>query len=145
MGNPFFKAPFIQTKRSKKIQNNKYIGICVKTAFINNFGPREVPKLGNLHFHLHAFSGWGTSRGPLLMLIHTSEISICQAHQSRCMDTPLLMMIHMPSGAVSTLSVRSYRHYRTIADTHLLRKCVNLISLVAQKIQEKYDLNYLNI
>ena len=28
------------------------------------FGLREVPKLENLHFHFHAFSGWSTSWGP---------------------------------------------------------------------------------
>ena len=42
------------------------IGLCVKTAFGNNFGPREVPKLKNLHIHFLAFSGWGTSRCPKL-------------------------------------------------------------------------------
>ena len=33
-----------------------------KTAFGNHFGPWEVPKLENLYFHFHAFSG----RGPKL-------------------------------------------------------------------------------
>ena len=27
------------------------MGLCVKTAFGNNFRPREVPKLENPHFH----------------------------------------------------------------------------------------------
>ena len=27
-----------------------------------------MPKLENLHFHFHAFSGWGTSQGPKLFL-----------------------------------------------------------------------------
>ena len=37
-----------------------------KTAFKNDFGSREVTKLENLHFLFHAFSCWGTSRGPKL-------------------------------------------------------------------------------
>ena len=32
-----------------------------------DFGPWEVPKLENLHFHFPVFSGWGTSRGPKLI------------------------------------------------------------------------------
>ena len=51
MGNPILNAPFFKTKRStkKKLYSN-YIGLCVKTAFTNNFGPREVPKLENCTF-----------------------------------------------------------------------------------------------
>ena len=37
-------------------------------AFKTNFGPRDVPKLENLHFHFYAFSGWATFRGPKLFL-----------------------------------------------------------------------------
>ena len=33
-----------------------------KTAFKTTFGPWEVPKLENLHFHIHAFSDWDTSQ-----------------------------------------------------------------------------------
>ena len=63
------KAPFfLDEMLKKKVKNNNYIGLCVKTAFRNNFGPREVPKLENLNFHFHAFSGWDTSRGPKLFL-----------------------------------------------------------------------------
>ena len=32
------------------------IALYEKTAFKTDFGPQEVPKLENLHFH--AFSGW---------------------------------------------------------------------------------------
>ena len=39
-----------------------------QSAFGINFGPWEVPKLENLHFHFHAFYGCGTSRGPRLIL-----------------------------------------------------------------------------
>ena len=39
-----------------------------KTLFRFDFGPRKVPQPENMHFHFHAFSGWGTSRGPKLNL-----------------------------------------------------------------------------
>ena len=38
------------------------IALYEKTAFKTDFGPREVPKLENLHFH--AFSGWYTYQSP---------------------------------------------------------------------------------
>ena len=57
----FFKCHIFRRNAPKKIKNSNYIELCVKTAFRNNFGPREVPKLENLHFHFHAFSGWGIS------------------------------------------------------------------------------------
>ena len=66
LGNSFFEAPFYETKRSNFFLNIDNIGLCVKNAFGNNFGPQEVPKLENLHFHFHGFSGWGTSWGPKL-------------------------------------------------------------------------------
>ena len=62
----FLKRPFSRQNAPKKFQNNNCIGLCVKTAFENNFGPPAVPKLENLHFQCHAFSGWGTSQGPKL-------------------------------------------------------------------------------
>ena len=37
-----------------------------KSAFGNDVGPREVPKLDKLHFHFHAFLGWGTFQGQKL-------------------------------------------------------------------------------
>ena len=43
----FFKRPFLVET--------------LHNVFEINVGPREVPKLENLHFHLHALSGWGTS------------------------------------------------------------------------------------
>ena len=69
MENPFFEVPFFLDKTLQIFfYNSNYIGLCLKTAFRNNFGPWEVPKLENLHFHFHAFSGWGTSQGPKLFL-----------------------------------------------------------------------------
>ena len=62
----FFTFLNIDRNAPKKIQNRKYIRLYEKNAFGFNFGPREVPKLENMHFHFHAFSGWGTSRGPKL-------------------------------------------------------------------------------
>ena len=56
-------APF--KKLNKKCN---YRGLYEKNAFINSFGPWEVPELENLHFHFRAFSGWGTSRGPKSVL-----------------------------------------------------------------------------
>ena len=35
-----------------------------KTALKTDFELRKVPELENMHFHFHAFSGWGTSWGP---------------------------------------------------------------------------------
>ena len=64
MGNPFFYFLKYQTKCSKKIVNSNYIALYQKTAFETDFGPREIPKLENLPFHFHAFSGWGTSQSP---------------------------------------------------------------------------------
>ena len=42
------------------------MGLYEKTAFGFYFGPREVTKLENIRFHFHAFSSWGTSKGPKL-------------------------------------------------------------------------------
>ena len=39
-----------------------------ETAFRFDFGPCKVPQPENMHFNSHAFSGWGTSRGPKLNL-----------------------------------------------------------------------------
>ena len=39
--------------------------------------------------------------------------------------TPPLMLIHNSLGSVSTSSVWPYIHSTTVADTHLLRGCVN--------------------
>ena len=57
-----------QTKRSneEKKQLCNYIVLYKKTAFKFNFGPWEVPKLENMHFH--AFSGWVTSIGSKAIL-----------------------------------------------------------------------------
>ena len=72
IGTPFFEAPFFfffDKTLHKKISNSNYIGLDWKTAFRINFEPWEVPKLKKkLHFHFHAFSGWGTSRGQKLIL-----------------------------------------------------------------------------
>ena len=62
MGNPIFEEQFFKTKTLQIfLKNSKYIALCVKTAFRNNFGPLKVPKLENPHFHFHVFSGWGSS------------------------------------------------------------------------------------
>ena len=45
---------------------SNYIGLYEKTAPRFDFGPRKVPQPENMHFHIHAFYGWGTSRGPKL-------------------------------------------------------------------------------
>ena len=66
VGNSFFKRHFLRQNAPQMFFNSIYIGLCVKTAFRKNFGSREVPKLENLHFQFHAFSGWGTSQGPKL-------------------------------------------------------------------------------
>ena len=68
MGSPIFEPPFLRRNAPKKIKISNYIGLCVKTTFRNNLGPREVLKLENLYFHFHAFSGWGTSGSPKLFL-----------------------------------------------------------------------------
>ena len=52
----------------QKIKNSNYIVLHGKNAFRFNFRPREVPQPENMHFRFHAFSGWGTSRGPKLNL-----------------------------------------------------------------------------
>ena len=50
MENPLFEVPFLKTKRSKKIiLNSNYIRLCIKIAFRNNFGPREVPQPEKTH------------------------------------------------------------------------------------------------
>ena len=43
------------------------------TVSLTTFSPeymtlREVPELENLHYHFHAFSGWGTSQSPKSVL-----------------------------------------------------------------------------
>ena len=65
MGNPFFGVFIILTKTNKKNWNSNYIRFYQKTAFGNDFGPQKVPKIKikKRHFHIHALSGWGTSRG----------------------------------------------------------------------------------
>ena len=69
MGNSFFEASFFLTKRSKnKIYNSNYIGLCVKTAFKNNFGLPEVPQPENAWKRKWRFSISGTSHGPKLFL-----------------------------------------------------------------------------
>ena len=44
---PFFEAPSFCTKRSIFLKNSNYKGLCVKTAFKNNFGLQEVPQPEN--------------------------------------------------------------------------------------------------
>ena len=46
-------------KAPKKFLNSNYLALCEKTTLETAFGPQEVPKLKNIHFHFHAFSGWG--------------------------------------------------------------------------------------
>ena len=41
----------------KKILLRNYIGPYEKTAFGFDFGPQEVLKLENVHFHFHVISG----------------------------------------------------------------------------------------
>ena len=48
------------------ISNNR--ALYLKTDLKTAFGRWEVPKQENLHFHFHAFSGWGASQGPILVL-----------------------------------------------------------------------------
>ena len=57
----------------EKILNSIYITLYDKTAFGTEFGLREAPKMENLHFHFHAFSGWGTSRGSKSVLKEFSK------------------------------------------------------------------------
>ena len=65
MGNPFFDFVKYRPRHPKKIiYNSDYLVLYEKNAFRFDFGPREVPQPENLHFHFHAFLGWGTSRGP---------------------------------------------------------------------------------
>ena len=54
----------------KKIYNSNYIVLNEKTAFKFDFGHCEVPQPEKIHFHFHAFSDWGTSRGPKLIDSH---------------------------------------------------------------------------
>ena len=69
MENHFFvDAIFLDETLNKKNYNINYIGPNKKDSFRINFGPQEVPKLENMHFHFHAFSGWGTSRVLKLIL-----------------------------------------------------------------------------
>ena len=53
----------IDQNAPKKKLNCIYIVLYDKNAFTFDFGPWEVPQRENMHFHFHAFSGWGTSRG----------------------------------------------------------------------------------
>ena len=53
----------IDQNTPKKIQNINYIELYQKAALKTSFGLQEVPELENIHFHFHAFSSWGTSRG----------------------------------------------------------------------------------
>ena len=55
-------AGFLVLTKTLQNQNSNYITLYEKNAFGFNFGPWEVPELENMHFHFHAFSGWGTSR-----------------------------------------------------------------------------------
>ena len=59
---------FLNIDRNAIFFNSNYIALYEKTAFKTDFGPREVSELENLHFHFHAFSGWGTSRSPKSVL-----------------------------------------------------------------------------
>ena len=65
MRNPFFQTPFFldDTPPPNKL-TIVIIQKLIKKLFTESiFAPREVPKLENLQFHFHAFSGCGTSRG----------------------------------------------------------------------------------
>ena len=53
---------------STHIYKCNYIVLYEKNAFRFHLGPREVPQPENMHFHFHAFSGWGTSHGPKFIL-----------------------------------------------------------------------------
>ena len=64
----FFNLLNIGQNTPKKIKNINYIVLYGKTAFKLDFGNCEVPQPENMHFHFHAFSDWGTSRGPKLIL-----------------------------------------------------------------------------
>ena len=59
----------LKTLDHLKITFSKYNGTTLKT----NFGLREVPELENMHFHFHAFSSWGTSRGQRSVFKHFSN------------------------------------------------------------------------
>ena len=63
MENLLFLTHYFLDKTLKFFFNSNHIGLDWKTASRINFGPREVPKQENMHFHFHAFSAWGTSRG----------------------------------------------------------------------------------
>ena len=52
MINPVFGIQILKEKRRRK--KKKYLRPNLKTAFGINFGPWEVPKVENLHFHIHA-------------------------------------------------------------------------------------------
>ena len=49
-------------QKNKSLLRN-YIELYEKTDFGFNFGPWDVPKLENMHFHSHAISRWSTSWG----------------------------------------------------------------------------------
>ena len=68
MKNQFKKKTFFNIRQNaqKSIYLCNYIVLYKKTALRFNFGLWEVPNLENVHFHFHAFFGWGTSRGPKL-------------------------------------------------------------------------------
>ena len=64
MENQLFEAPFFLDKTLQKIfQKCKYIGLCLRTAFGNNFGPWKVPKPENTCQLKCKFSSLGTSQG----------------------------------------------------------------------------------
>ena len=68
MGNPFFLFSHYRQKRSKKKIRTVIKSDFMRTFFRFDFGPGKVPQPKNMHFHFHAFYGWGTFQGPKLNL-----------------------------------------------------------------------------
>ena len=68
IGNPFLTLLNIGRNAPSFLKNNNYIVLYGKTAFRFDFGTCKVPTPEYMHFHFHAFSDWGTSRGPKLFL-----------------------------------------------------------------------------
>ena len=67
MGNHIFVKLFLNIDRKAPkllLLLYNYIRLYKKAASGFDFGLWEVPKQENMHFHFHAFSGWGTSPGP---------------------------------------------------------------------------------
>ena len=67
MENQFFETLFFLPKFFKKILEFNYTELNNKNCVWNKFWTLGSGQTRNMHFHFHAFSGWGTCQSPELI------------------------------------------------------------------------------